>query len=223
MLVAMIIAINGYILVAPFTPQFSLWLRKHRTQSVAGLPYKTNLDKNSGKNKTRAAIPADNRLVIPKLALNEHIYVGTNPHLVNKGVWARPNASTPPQKSNTVLVGHRFTYDGPATFYSLDKVTTGDPIIVYWQGKEYDYRVATTKVVPPTAVEVEAPSGAPELTVYTCTPLWSATNRLVVVAKLTNQGQTSERQTIIYSPDDNFGTQYCPAGLRQGSFSEQLY
>lgn len=180
-LVVMIVGINLYILSAPFIPQLQLRLRQRQAKPVAGLPYKTQLETNT--NSKRADIPKDNRLVIPKLALNEHIYEGTSPYLVNKGPWALPKSSTPPKAGNTVIVGHRFTYDGPATFYSLDKVATGDNIVIYWQGKEYDYRVAAIKVVSATAVEVESPTNSPQLTVYTCTPLWSAKDRLVIIAK----------------------------------------
>lgn len=189
-LVILIIFINAYVLIAPQIPKIALWRHKHQTSSVAGLPYKTNLD--TGSSTSRRDIPADDRLVIPKIALDEHIYTGSSPYLVNKGVWARPNTSTPPEGGNTVLVGHRFTYDGPATFYSLDKVTKGDSIVVYWQSKEYDYQVETIEVVPPTAVEVEAPTKDAQLTIYTCTPLWSAKNRLVLIAKPINQGQSHD-------------------------------
>lgn len=181
---ALIVIIDGYLVMAPLWPKLDLWRRQHQTSAVAGLPYKTKLDKNSPKTIQRAPIPTDNRLIIPKIALNEHIYVGTNPHLVNKGVWDKSQTSTPPQGHNTVMVAHRFTYSGPATFYSLDKLAGGDPIVVYWQGKEFDYTVATSKVVAPTELTVEDPTPKPQLTLYTCTPLWNFKNRLVVVANL---------------------------------------
>ena len=56
-----------------------------------------------------------------------------------------------------------------------------------WEDKEYDYKVTSIREVPPTAIEIEAPTDANIVTLYTCTPLWSAKNRLVVVAELTNQ------------------------------------
>ena len=182
LLVFLIIAINSYVLLSPLIPQIELWWRKHQTQATAGLPYKTNLESDSNDN--RKDIPSDNRLIVPKIALDERIWQGSSPKLLNKGVWARPATSTPPEGSNTVLTGHRFTYDGPATFYSLDKVAKGDKIVLYWQGKEYDYTVTETKVVPPEAVEIEKATQEKQLTLYTCTPLWSAKNRLVVIAKL---------------------------------------
>lgn len=187
LLIFLILIINGYIIVSPLLPQIDLWRRKQQTQAVAGLPYQTKTDQ--GKNDDRKEIPADNRLVIPKLALDQHIYQGSSPKLLNKGVWARPNTSVPPEGGNTVLTGHRFTYDGPATFYSLDKMAKGDKIVIYWQGKEFDYTVTETKVVGPEAIEIEKATKGEQLTLYTCTPLWSAKNRLVVVAKLDGQSQ----------------------------------
>ncbi|HSX17857.1 MAG TPA: hypothetical protein VLE51_00675, partial [Candidatus Saccharimonadales bacterium] len=96
LLAFLIVAINLYILASPLLPQIDLWRRKHQAAAVAGLPYKTKLDKSPSTATKRAEIPSDNRLIVPKLALNEHIYVGASPYLVNKGVWARPNTSIPP-------------------------------------------------------------------------------------------------------------------------------
>jgi LPXTG-site transpeptidase (sortase) family protein len=188
-LVALIILINGYLLAAPLWPRFELWKRQRQTAAVAGLPYKTHLIKSSPGNGQRDPIPSDNRLVIPKIAINEHIYAGTNAHLVNQGVWDKTQTSIPPKGGNTVMVAHRFTYDGPATFYSLDKLSSGDKIVVYWQGKEYDYTVKTNKIVNATELSVEKPTKDSILTLYTCTPLWTANPkyRIVVTASLDGQ------------------------------------
>jgi sortase A len=187
-LVIAIVVINGYILVLPFLPQVSLWLHKKQISGLAGLPYRTKLDNNANQN--RASVPSDNRIIIPKIALDQHIYTGKSQYLVNKGPWARPNTSTPSRGSNTVIAGHRFTYSGPATFYSLDKIMAGDIVVLYWQGKEYDYKVAKTEIVPATAIEIERPTKDSQLTIYTCTPLWSAKDRLVVIAKPIGQKDT---------------------------------
>jgi len=191
-LICLILLIDGYILVSPALPQLELWQRKHQTAAVAGLPYKTKLDKKSPATDKRTAIPADNRLVIPKIALNQHIYTGDHAYLVNLGVWARPNASTPPQGSNTVMVAHRFTYLGPATFYSLGSLSVGDPVVVYWQGKEYDYRVDNKKTVAATDLSVEDPSSKPELTLYTCTPLWTADPKYRIVVTASLEGRLND-------------------------------
>ncbi len=176
----LIVGINLYVIGAPLEPQVAFLWRRYNAQENGGYPYKTSLVTSTSG---RAAIPSDNRLVIPRLALDERIYTGDSPYLVNKGVWARPKTSTPPQGGNTVLVGQRFTYNGKAVFYSLDQMRGGDNIIIYWLHKEYDYQIVTTKVVPPTDTIIEAPTKAGQLTLYTSTPLWSAKNRLVIVAR----------------------------------------
>jgi sortase A len=81
-------------------------------------------------------------------------------------------------------VGHRFTYAGPAVFYFLDKIQLKDKIYVDWQQKRYIYEVQNIKEVPPTALSVHAATNKPVLTLYTCTPLLTAKNRLVITSKL---------------------------------------
>jgi LPXTG-site transpeptidase (sortase) family protein len=188
LLVLAIVLINGYILISPLLPQLELWKRKHQTAAVAGLPYKTRLDKSSPQAARRGQPPSDNRLIIPKIALDDHINVGANPHLVNLGVWNKSNTSSPPRGGNSVIIAHRFNYTGTPNFYSLDKVSVGDKVVIYWQSKEYDYTVKSSKVVPPTDVAVEDQTAQPQLTLYTCTPLWNSKQRLVVVATL-DKGQ----------------------------------
>jgi len=81
------------------------------------------------------------------------------------------------------MVGHRFQYTtGPNTFYLLDKLSIGDEISVYWNKIKYRYSVSHISIVEPTQLEIEAATDYPILTLYTCTPLWTAKNRLVVVA-----------------------------------------
>ena len=181
---AVIIIIDGYIAVSPLLPQFDLWRRRHASAAVAGLPYQTKLDKNSPIEIKRKPIPQDDRLVIPALAIDQKILSGKNPYIVNLGVWARPNTSTPPKGSNTVLVAHRFTYRGASIFYNLGNLKKGDKVVVYWSGKEYDYTVNANKIVNGSDLSVEDPTKNTELTLYTCTPLWTAhpKYRIVVTA-----------------------------------------
>ncbi len=127
--------------------------------------------------------PSGNELVIPSINLNQHIFTGTSIYTVNLGVWMRPNGSTPDKGSNTIFVGHRFTYTNPrGVFYFLGNIHIGDSIVVYWQNKTYMYQVNQIKVVVPTDTTVEDPTNTPIITLYTCTPLWSLKDRLVIIA-----------------------------------------
>lgn len=182
-LLGIIILVNAYIATAPLLPQLQFWLEKQgdtqsnltsltSTQS-ASPPQET--DPNTGKN----------HLVVPSMLLNEPVYEGKSEATLNKGIWHRPNTSTPDKGGNTVFAAHRYTYTNPrGTFYYLDKVAVGDPVALFWNGKKYVYSVTSTKTVKATQVEVEAPTSEPQLTLYTCTPLWLPKDRLVITATL---------------------------------------
>jgi len=132
-------------------------------------------------------VPTTNRLVIPKIGVDLPIVEGTNESkALNLGAWHIPGSSTPPEGGNVVLSAHRFRYRPPSnlTLYLLDQVKPGDIMIIYWQGKEFDFKVGTTKVVPSTQTDIVEPTLTPQLTVFTCHPLFSTKNRLVVVGEL---------------------------------------
>lgn len=134
---------------------------------------------------TSEPIPQENILSIPSIGLRELIHDSPDASGLDKGVWRRPHTSSPLSGSNTVLVGHRFTYTSPeGVFYHLDKLKINQEMTVYWNQQKYSYIIDKIFVVPPSAVEVEAPTDSPQLTLYTCTPLWSGHERLVIQAKL---------------------------------------
>jgi LPXTG-site transpeptidase (sortase) family protein len=168
-----------YILAMPFYPGVSLWVKK-RFDNLNGYVYENNIFVPGGNVKSR---PDDNRLLIPSLQINEPVKEGKNLHTIDHGgTWRRPATSTPEKGGNTVIIGHRYTYRGNSTFYNLNMLKTGDVVIIYWEGEEYDYKVTDTKVVSPKAGEIEQEGGPERLTLYTCT-LWNAKNRLVVTAE----------------------------------------
>jgi sortase A len=173
-LLVLIILVNGYVILAPLVPEVQYQVTKRTTKelNVNNPDELAGIDRNS------------DHLIIPRLRLDKPIFDGTNPNLVHKGIWRRPNTSSPDKGGNTVMVGHRFSYKDPAILYSLDKVQLKDPLIVAWRGKLYLYRVSDIKVVPANAIEVENPTSDSRLTIYTCTPLWSTRNRLVVTGSL---------------------------------------
>lgn len=184
-LLTVVVAILAlYIIAAPYVPQFTWWL-KHDS------PVKTTLAPKESPAVTLPQVqkPVDgDKLFIPRLQMEETVYGGGIGSL-SKGVWHVPHTSTPDKGGNTVLVGHRFTYSGQAVFYHLDKIERDDPITLHWQGKAYEYRVTEIKVVPASELSIEDNTEAPQLTIYTCTPLWSVKNRLVIIAKPLEQQQ----------------------------------
>lgn len=172
------VGLGLFILLSPFLPR--LLYRLHQPRLVA-----QSVVQVVPQNTLPATPIADGpELKIPRLNMTETIHTGTSTYELNKGVWLVPHTSSPDQASNTVIIGHRFTYAGPAVFYFLDKVQLDDRITVDWQRKEYTYQVITISVVSPTTVAVQNATSKPLLTLYTCTPLITAKNRLVITASL---------------------------------------
>lgn len=179
-LAALVVLLAAYIFILPFLPAVTWWVQ--HDAPVIGTKPATVLAADD-------PIPAENTLVIPKIGLRTPVHSGPDIASLNKGVWHIPDSSTPDGDGNTVMAGHRFTYGGNAIFYNLDKLTASDTLYVYWQGQRYEYIISAIRVVPPTDTSLVQQTGAPMLTIYTCTPLWSAKDRLVISAQLVMEGQ----------------------------------
>lgn len=178
-LLALIIAVNLYIIVAPFAPNLWYWWQQNHSHAAKQL---TTQIHTPAPDKQKS----ENKLIIPSMLLNRPILEGRDTYaILNKGIWRWPDGSAPDRGGNTTLIGHRFTYTNPrGAFYFLNKVRIGDEIGITWSGKMYQYKVAAIKVVPPTDVGILDATAKPTLTLYTCTPLWSPKDRLVVTARL---------------------------------------
>lgn len=179
-LAILLMLLGLYIVVSPFAPLLTFRVKEITNKSkVNGQTAKLN------KPVAPEDIPADNRIRIPKLLLDEQIIQSPSIGSISKGgTWLRPYTVRPGEAGNSVIVGHRFIYQGPATFYNLDKVEVGDKIAIFWDKKRYVYDVYDIFETQPSNQEVEAPMNGKILTLYTCTPLWSAHNRLIVRARL---------------------------------------
>ena len=174
LLLVAIIGVNAYIVMSPFWQQVKF---KFDTISQPGI----NL---SNPESIPSIDRAKTHLVIPSLRFDEPVFVGLSQSLVNKGIWHRPASSTPDKGGNTVLAGHRFTYLGSAVFYNLDKLRVGDEMALVWNKKIYKYKVENIRTASPSDEEAESRTSDDRLTLFTCTPLWTAKNRLVIVSSL---------------------------------------
>lgn len=176
-----VVLLGLYIIIAPLIPNIIFILRDDTPEVIA--PYGGNLAKAVGSDSDSPA-PDDNRLVIPGIGLNEPIYEGNFISVINNGgTWHRPNTVAPDESGNSVIVGHRFYGSQVSTFYHLDKIEKGEPLAVYWEGQEVVYTVTEKKIVEATETSVEAPTNNRQLTLYTCHPLWTSSQRLVIIAQ----------------------------------------
>jgi LPXTG-site transpeptidase (sortase) family protein len=186
-LLTLIILVNLYVVLAPFTPALIFWYKTHQTSTRGTLNHIIAHPQQQATTSSPAALN-QNSLVVPAMLLSTPILEGPvwkEYTTLNEGVWRWPNGSTPDKGGNTILIGHRFTYTDPrGIFYELNKVAVGDQMGIFWSGKEYLYAATTVSTVSPTQTDILQQTTQPELTLYTCTPTWNPRYRLVVVADL---------------------------------------
>lgn len=193
------VCLIGYLIFLPLYPIF-----KYRL-SLTSFEYKPSVDKILESKEDRnlryleelgmtaeEVAESPNRVIIKKIGVDAPIVEGAeneSKKALSKGAWRIPEASTPEKGSNTVISAHRYKYLPPnnLTFYLLDKLVAGDIVNVIWEGKLYNYKMTESKIVPPTEISILDPTAKPILTLFTCDPIWSEENRLVVIAELIEQ------------------------------------
>ncbi len=133
-----------------------------------------------------AAVPSEGGpvgiLQIPKIGVNKVIVEGTSTDDLRLGPGHYPGTPLPGQPGNAAVAGHRTTYGAP--FYDLNELSPGDQIFVTTPQGRFLYQVTQQLIVSPSDLSVVAATTTPELTLTTCNPRFSASQRLVVHATL---------------------------------------
>ncbi|RDI45810.1 class D sortase [Falsibacillus pallidus] len=141
-------------------------------------------DKTSDKQtESKVSLPrtAIGKITIDKIDLSAYIVKGVEAKDLKYAVGWFPDTSLPDQGSNMALAGHR-SYTYGQFFNRLDELKNGDMITIETKKGIYRYKVYKKFVVKPTEVSVLNPSKKSELTLITCTPMYSSKNRLIVKA-----------------------------------------
>jgi LPXTG-site transpeptidase (sortase) family protein len=185
---AILLLVTVYFLSAPLIPgvsqRLSLALDETKGYRYASIETAPLIENGLLRQETLQPIPEVNTLVIPQIGVDAQIYESINEDVLDMGVWRRPNSNTPPQGGNTVLAAHRYQRTtGSNTFYLLDELEVGDRFTVFWEKKEYRYEVFDILVVDPSQTHIEDQTEKDIMTLYTCTPLWTGEDRLVIQAK----------------------------------------
>ena len=121
---------------------------------------------------------------ITKIGLDKVIVEGTSTSDLRQGPGHYAGTPLPGERGNAAIAGHRTTYGAP--FYNLDELKPGDSIDITTIQGMFTYRVTASVVVSPGDTSVVADTTTPELTLTTCNPRFSASQRLVVHAALTS-------------------------------------
>lgn len=109
---------------------------------------------------------------------------------LKKGPGHIPGTAMPGEVGNVVLSGHRTTYGAP--FNRFDELRPGDAVVLETRDTWFTYRMTSSQIVSPNAIEVTYPvpgdaTATPTkklLTMTTCNPKYSAKQRLIISAEL---------------------------------------
>jgi sortase A len=140
---------------------------------------------NSAGNSSTKKIPAGKaafRLIIPKLDLDRIVVEGTDTASLKLGPGHMSKTTSPGEPGVCVVSGHRTTYGAP--FFRLDRMKNGDQIIVETTSARFIYIVYDTRTISPKNTSFITKNGDPLIALTTCTPIHSARQRLVILAKL---------------------------------------
>lgn len=120
---------------------------------------------------------------IPAIEVDQVVVEGVTPDDLTTGPGHMPWTPLPGQPGNSVISGHRVTYGRP--FFDLDQLSLGDTIEVETAIGTHVYTVRETLIVAPTDVWVTESRRGAWLTLTTCHPRYSASQRYIVVAEMT--------------------------------------
>jgi sortase A len=121
---------------------------------------------------------------IPSIGVDYVVVEGTDHTSLKKGPGHYPDTADPWDGTGRVgIAGHRTTYGAP--FFDLERVASGERIVLLTEYGRYVYEVTDTSVLPEEGSGVVlAQTDEPTLVLTTCHPKYSSAQRLIVEADL---------------------------------------
>ncbi|WP_059171856.1 class D sortase [Bacillus sp. FJAT-27445] len=139
---------------------------------------------SSEKKKRQPSSQVIGVLQIKKISLKIPILEGATMNNMRKGAGLITGTAMLGKPGNSAIAAHRSRHYGHM-FNRLDELEKGDRIVIKDQNKTYIYKVFKKTVVKPTNTSVlNTIPQKQTLTLVTCTPIKTATHRLIVQAKL---------------------------------------
>lgn len=122
------------------------------------------------------------RIGIPAINVDAPVVQGDDWEALKTGVGLNAESGLPGKPGNVILSGHNDIYG--QVFRELDRLTTGDEILLLTEKNAYTYTVTGTQIVQPSQVEVMRQTEDSTLTLISCYPYLVDTQRIVVSAEL---------------------------------------
>ena len=107
---------------------------------------------------------------------------GSSPRALRRAPGTYDGIGLPGVPGTAAIAGHRTTYGAP--FRRIDRLRPGDPIVVAMPYATFTYRVERTRIVSPADLSVLVRRRYDRLVLTACHPLYSAAQRIVVLARL---------------------------------------
>ncbi len=125
------------------------------------------------------------RISIPSIGLSKFVVAGVRLSDLKKGPGLFAGSPLPGQLGNVAIAGHRTTYGAP--FSRIDEIHDGDVISLESDNGKFTYIVkGEPRIIAATDIAVARttdPTTA-TLTLVSCHPKWTASQRIIVVATL---------------------------------------
>ena len=126
------------------------------------------------------------RIELPTLGRKYVVVQGTDVGTLRKGPGHYPGTVFPGQAGTVAIAGHRTTYLAP--FRTINELKHGQRIVLKMPYGRFTYAVEKTQIVGPNAIWItRRVPGAPRLVLSACHPLYSASHRIVVFARLVDE------------------------------------
>jgi sortase A len=114
--------------------------------------------------------------------LNMVFVQGTDESSLELGPGHYPETAMPGQGKTVAIAGHRTTYLAP--FRHIDDLNPGDKIILKMPYGTFVYSVQKSEIVDPSDVGIIHDTGYERLVLSACNPLYSASQRYIIFARL---------------------------------------
>jgi len=148
---------------------------------------------------SQSTFPKVDTLLIPKLNVEAPIIIPSFPQkeefllALQKGVALHPSFAKPGESGMALIYGHssrprRFSGKYNLIFATLNRLKTGDEIVIYFASQKFVYKVEKVTIFYPNEEDKHLPKETQEkvLVLLTCWPPGSDAKRLAVVAKISS-------------------------------------
>lgn len=137
--------------------------------------------------KRRSSVRGIARIIIPKIGVDAIVVEGVTLERLAYGPGHYPDTADFGEDGVVGVAGHRTGWGAP--FFNLDRLSNGDQVMIETTRATYTYTVRAEKVVTPIHSEVldgnPGSKASQQLVLTTCTPKFTARNRLILFLDLT--------------------------------------